>query len=59
MKSLEGVQFLYLNLEERLPDALSIFSMADNERKAYKHCLDALNFLLETGEKANKFDKKV
>ena len=55
----EGVQFLYLNLKEQKPDVLSLVAFSESEKKALKYTLDGLNFLAETGERANKLDKKV
>ena len=56
----EGLQFLYLNLQQKLPDVLSMVSMGKSLSKALKYTLDGLSFLMETsGDRINKFDKKI
>ena len=53
------MKFLYLNLKEQRPDVLSLVVFSRSQRKAIKYALDGLNFLAESGEKTNKFDKRV
>lgn len=58
-KEHEGLQYLYLNLTEGVPDVLSMVSMGKTLSKALKSCLDGLSFLIETsGDRTNRFDKK-
>jgi hypothetical protein len=55
-EALEGQKFLFLT--EGSPQALSLICIASHDNIAVRMCLDAFNFLVDTGGEFNKFDKR-